>query len=601
METSLRRKFILNALIFIVAAVSLVPTFVEQINRQRPEAQAIELPEWFSSVFTTKINLGLDLQGGLRLQYTVNVQKAIRTQLHNFGLDIRERVRKISESDMPEASVEPNEFNVLVLNFPNANGLKHIEGDFLLNYPVLNRTDGTDNIVYLTYDQQEIKRISETAVKQAVDKISERVNIYGLSEPEIRRVGTSDIEIQLAGLSKDKVDEAKRLIGRTAQLYFRIVDFQSRDWVEKFRAILPKDPENESKTLVTIDGGSLRSNEKKHLLSVVRRNPSLLPKDRSIGYEKIVPEATADDIPDPYWRTVVLLNKTKIDTDGIISINLTGERVANARVDVQDNKPQVSLTFDSKGGDIFGKLTTEHTKDYMAIMMDDEVMSAPVINEPILGGRCSISLGGFNYNQMLNEAQTLVAVLRSGALKAPVELLFDTEVGPTLGAESVRAGAMSLLLGGLIVIIFMAVYYRRAGMFADIALIFNVVLILAVLAAFKATLTLPGMAAIVLTIGMAVDANVIIYERIREELALEQLPRAAIDAGYKKALWTILDANITTAIAGFVLYAYGTGPVRGFAITLLIGIGTSLFTALVITRMLFEWSTQRRKLTELSI
>ncbi len=283
--------------------------------------------------------------------------------------------------------------------------------------------------------------------------------------------------------------------------------------------------------------------------------------------------------------------------------DLTGEYITDAIVgrDEQFNRPVVSLTFDAQGGRMFGRLTTENVNRQMAIVLDGVVSSAPNINEPILGGRAQISMGGGSFNEMAAEAQGLAIVLRNGALPAPIERQFETQVGPSLGADSVRSGSFSLALSFLLVAVFMVVYYKLSGVFSIIALVCNVLFLSAALALFGATLTLPGIAGLTLTVGMAVDANVIIYERIKEELALGKTVSAALSAGYEKAMSAVLDANITTAIAGLVLMEFGSGPIRGFAITLLIGIVSSLITAIYVTRLGFGFLVDGMNVRRLSI
>jgi preprotein translocase subunit SecD len=277
---------------------------------------------------------------------------------------------------------------------------------------------------------------------------------------------------------------------------------------------------------------------------------------------------------------------------------LTGAYLTDARVqiDSQYNEPYVSIDFDKKGGQIFERVTGENVKKRLAIVLDGNVYSAPVIQERISGGKARIT-GNFT----TEEARDLAIVLRSGALPAPLILEEERSVGPSLGSESIRAGILSMIVGGIIVLIFMAVYYRKAGVIADLALVVNILLIAGGLAAFQATLTLPGMAGIILTIGMAVDANVLIFERIREELHLGKPPRASVDAGYQRATLTIMDANITTLIAALVLFQFGTGPVKGFAVTLSLGVVASLFTALILTRAIFDQLLAGRKIDRLSI
>jgi preprotein translocase subunit SecD len=265
-------------------------------------------------------------------------------------------------------------------------------------------------------------------------------------------------------------------------------------------------------------------------------------------------------------------------------------------IDTQYGEPYVSLTFDSKGARIFAKVTEENVKKRLAIVLDNRVYSAPVIQEKIPGGQARIT-GRFTDE----EARVLSIALRAGALPAPVNILEERTVGPSLGHDSIRSGLISMCIGGLMVVLFMVIYYKGAGIIADLALLMNIVLIAGGLAGFQATLTLPGIAGIILTIGMAVDANVLIFERIREELGLGKTPRAAVDAGYDRATLTILDANVTTLIAALVLFQFGTGPVKGFAVTLSLGVLSSLFTALILTRMVFDYFLTKRKIKQLSI
>jgi len=277
---------------------------------------------------------------------------------------------------------------------------------------------------------------------------------------------------------------------------------------------------------------------------------------------------------------------------------LTGNYLTDARVqiDSQYNEPYVAIKFDKKGAQLFEKITEDNVKRRLAIVLDNKVYSAPVIQERIAGGEARIT-GRFT----TEEARDLAIVLRAGALPAPVTILEERTVGPSLGTDSIRQGVLAGIVGSILVVVFMAVYYSTAGLIADLALVFNILLIMAGLAGFGATLTLPGIAGIVLTIGMAVDANVLIFERIREELRTGKSPRAAIDAGFRMSTWTILDSNITTLIAAVVLFQFGTGSVKGFAVTLSLGIISSVFSALVLTRLIFDYLTSSAKVKILHI
>ncbi len=277
---------------------------------------------------------------------------------------------------------------------------------------------------------------------------------------------------------------------------------------------------------------------------------------------------------------------------------LTGAYLTDARVqiDSQYSEPYVSLNFDKKGARLFERITEENVNKRLAIILDKTVYSAPVIQEKISGGQARIT-GNFT----AEEARDLAIILRAGALPAPVRFIEERTVGPSLGSDSINKGLISMGVGGIAVILFMIIYYKGSGLIADLALILNLILIAGGLAGFQATLTLPGIAGIILTIGMAVDANVLIFERIREEMRLGKTPHAALDAGYSRATLTILDANVTTLIAALVLFQFGTGPIKGFAVTLSLGVISSLFTALILTRSIFDYLLINRKMKKLSI
>jgi preprotein translocase subunit SecD len=320
-----------------------------------------------------------------------------------------------------------------------------------------------------------------------------------------------------------------------------------------------------------------------------------VPQDHEILFEQTSRHNDDDkETQDKIWRSYYMFRRAE----------LTGEYLTDAEVtwDSQTGRPEVSITFDSEGASLFEKVSGANVGRRMAIILDDKVSSAPTLEGRIGGGRARITLGGFSDPyQLQQEAKDLVAVLRTGALPAPLRKTFETQVGPTLGPDAVSKAKTSMIIGTLAVILFMALYYRSAGLIADIAMIFNVVYLLAMLAMLQATLTLPGIAAVVLTIGMAVDANIIIYERIREELRAGKSPRSAVDAGFGRAFWTVFDAHVTNLVAGIVLYSYGTGPIRGFAVSLMAGIVCNLFTSVWLSRAMFDWMVGRKRVATLSI
>jgi preprotein translocase subunit SecD len=277
---------------------------------------------------------------------------------------------------------------------------------------------------------------------------------------------------------------------------------------------------------------------------------------------------------------------------------LTGDLLTDARVsiDTQYNEPYVSLTFNNAGAKRFDTVTADNVGKRLAIILDGNVYSAPNINERISGGRAQIS-GNFTYE----EATDLAIILRAGALPAPVTIIQNVTVGPTLGRDSINAGVRATIIGGVLVLLFMIVYYRLSGIIANSAMILNILMLLGAMAWFNATLTLPGIAGIILTIGMGVDSNVLIFERIKEELRAGRTPRSAVNAGYDNAWWTIVDAHVTTLITAAVLFQFGSGPIKGFAVTLSLGILINLFTALVGTKLLLDILNQKFKIERLSI
>jgi preprotein translocase subunit SecD len=489
-----------------------------------------------------QINLGLDLQGGMHLVLEVDTAKAIDGQVERIMQEIRDQLRKERLRGVSLDRIEGNKIAATIQDAQIAEKfIALIKDEFDPLKSTQNVSGGTTTII-LQLPTAEAENVEKLAVDQALETIRNRIDQFGVAEPDIRRQGQRRILIQLPGI-KD-ADRAKDLIGRTALLEFKLVD--------------------DNQDVSAVENGTV-------------------PPGREILY-RVETDAESGQVS----KIPFLLKKRTL---------LTGANLTNARVDFdQFNIPFVSINFDKKGARDFERITGENVNKRLAIVLDNTVASAPVIQEKIAGGQARIT-GNFS----LEEAKDLAIVLRAGALPAPVNILEERTVGPSLGADSIRQGLISMLIGGVLVVLFMIVYYKAAGVIADVALILNIVLIAAGLAAAGATLTLPGIAGIILTIGMAVDANVIIFERIREELALGRTPRAAVDAGFDRATLTILDANVTTLIAAVVLFQFGTGPVKGFAVTLSLGVIASMFTALVLSRLIFDYILAGRKVKTLSI
>jgi preprotein translocase subunit SecD len=394
-------------------------------------------------------------------------------------------------------------------------------------------------------DKNEIRSVKDSAVKQALETIRNRIDQFGVTEPNIQRQGEDRILIQLPGLSDP--ERAKRLLKQTAMLEFKLVN--DEDSVQK-----------------ALEGR--------------------VPPENEILYEETVDKETGIVTA----RTPLLVKKRTL---------LTGDMLVDAQPQIdsaQYNRPYVSIKFNAKGAKIFKTVTTNNVGKRLAIVLDNVVKSAPVIREPIGGGRAQIE-GSFT----LEEAKDLAIVLRAGSLPAPIKILEERTVGPSLGKDSIDQGIRATVIGSLLVLLFMVFYYKLSGLIADLALVLNMVIIFAVLAGFEAALTLPGIAGIVLTLGMAVDANVLIFERIREELRAGKTIWASVDAGYAKAFSAIFDSNLTTVLAAAILFQFGTGPVKGFAVTLCVGIMASFFTAIFVTRVVFDYFVLVKKVKSVSI
>jgi len=389
----------------------------------------------------------------------------------------------------------------------------------------------------------EIQAIRTNAVVQGVETIRNRIDQFGVREPQIVAEGDDRIVVQLPGV-KDQ-QRAIELVGKTALLEFKLVD----------------------------EGASLDEALKGNV-----------PEDAQVLYQK-----SMDSQSGRVTKTPILVKKRAL---------LTGDTIKTAKVNFgnQAGGAHVSISFDTRGAKVFDRVTAENVKRRLAIVLDDTVYSAPVIQERISGGEAQIT-GNFTPE----EASDLAIVLRAGSLPAPVKVIQNVSIGPSLGQDSIRKGVRAAMIGALLVVAFMAFYYRFAGMVADFALVFNILFLLAGMAAFSATLTLPGIAGIILAIGLAVDSNVLIFERIREEVRSKKTVRAAIDAGYDKAFYTVVDSHVTTLITALILFQFGTGPIKGFAVSLSMGVAINLFTALVCTKVVFDYLNARKPMQALSI
>ncbi len=474
-----------------------------------------------------QLSLGLDLQGGSHLLLEVKVDSVLRERSEALVDTVRLTLRK--------ARIRYSGLGIDGLS--TAVTIKD-EEDIERARELLKKIDkeleitiSDDGQIKLDMTEQTIRERRTAAIEQSIEIVRRRIDETGVREPTIQRQGEDRILVQLPGV--DDPERVKRLLGKTAKLTFHLVDERANT------------PLN-----ARVSPGSIQ-----------------LP--------------SADEV-DVNGRPRIYTLKKRV--------MISGDTLVDSQPTFQDNQPVVSFRFDTVGGKLFGRATTENVGKLFAIVLDGKVISAPVIREPILGGSGVIS-GRFS----VQGAQDLSLLLRAGALPAPLTILEERSVGPGLGADSIAAGKIASMIGMALVIGFMVLIYGQFGLMADVALLINIILIGASLSLLQATLTLPGIAGIVLTIGMAVDANVLVFERIREEVRAGRTPISSIDAGYSRAITTIIDANVTTLIAAILLYQFGSGPVRGFAVTLAIGIVTSLFTAIMLTRlMVATWLRKTR-------
>ena len=494
-------------------------------------------PSWWPSAVSQPMNLGLDLKGGIHLVLDVDVDKAVERNVEEDTDTVR---RVLRENKILYRQIDAKGTSLLV-KIKNADERATAEKELKKALPGYTFAGELESFE-LTISESEAKEIRKFAVEQSIEVVRNRIDALGTTEPVIVKQGDTRILVQIPGYEDSA--RAKSLIGRTALLEFKLVD------------------------------------EKGDLDKALAGR---IPLGDIIVYGK------AENRGGQMVRQPYLLKKRT---------ELSGSEVSDARVSIDSryNEYAVTLKFNNKGARRFDKLTEAHVGERFAIILEGVVQSAPVIRERISGGTAQIT-GSFTSQ----DARDLAIVLRAGALPAPVKVVEERSIGPSLGQDSVDQGLNSIIYGCIAVLIFMVVYYRMFGLVANVALVFNMLLIAAVMSMLGATLTLPGIAGIVLTIGMAVDANVLIFERIREELRLGKTRLAAIDGGYDKALSTIVDANITTLIAALVLFQFGSGPVKGFAITLSVGILASMFTAIMVTRAIVAHTVEKSGSKELSI
>jgi len=550
MIKDLRIRFGIIAVVVLVSLAYLMPTLIVKDERTLPDwwAEGFKLGNDQVKLLPSKtLHLGLDLKGGMHLLLGVDLDEALANSLDRFAAEVE---GYMDDEGIAYESTKRNgeELVIILTNTEDEYDLKEYITE---RYRILTITgsrtleDGGMELRY-AYREKDLSEFKDRTVEQTLETIRNRVNELGLTEPEIVRQGEYDILVQLPGVSD--MEGAKELIRKVALLEFKLVV------------------------------------EDDEMLSEALKGNT--PEGTELVYEKVKDRETGEIIEEvPYLVEEETQMTGEVITDAVIAFDSS-----------KGGQPYVHIEFDRRGEAIFEKVSGDNVGRRLAIILDNTVYSAPVIKSRITGGAAIIE-GSFP----VDEAKELAIVLRAGALPATLTLLEERTVGPSLGADSIRKGFLATLVGSALVVLFMAMYYGASGLVADLALFLNMIIILGIMSAFQATLTLPGIAGIALTIGMAVDANVLVFERVREELRLGKTPRAAIEGGYSKAFLTILDANVTTLIAALVLFQFGTGPVKGFAITLSVGILTSLFTAIFVSRTVFDFVMSRFRIKRLSV
>ncbi|WP_449244651.1 protein translocase subunit SecD [Desulfobacca acetoxidans] len=554
MLKKIRLKFLLLFVLTIASIILMLPSVTPH------------LPDWYKQyIWKEGFRLGLDLKGGMHLILQVDMDQAVQNNLTIQGQDLKELAEKRGldlQVGLPHAGV----LTANLVKADEQSAFNQLVKEEFSQLEVKGSTRQGSGVVYtLALRPQVVTELQDNTRSQSLEVIRNRIDQFGVTEPVIVPQGDDQIVVQLPGLQDPQ--RAMDLIGQTAQLEFKLVDDSHGLNLEEL-----------------IDEASARGRLKP---GYTREELNLalagkLPPDTEVYIEKSIDRATGS-----IKRIPLLVQKKAL---------MTGAAVKSAAVRIGDyNEPYVSVDFSSSGARQFGQITGANVNRRLAIILDGVVRSAPTIKERIGGGKAQIT-GAYTSE----EAHDLAIVLRAGALPASVRIVQNITVGPTLGLDSIHKGVVAGVIGTFLVIGFMIFYYRLSGLVANYALILNIIMLLGALSLVHATLTLPGIAGIILSIGMAVDSNVLIYERMREEFHAGKPLKAGVDGGYDKAFLTIVDSHVTTLITAVALFLFGTGPIRGFAVTLSVGVILNLFTALFGTRVVYDYLIFKRWLTNLS-
>ncbi len=614
-------KIALLAFFFALSAWYLYPTarnyFIQQrINGLEEQERAEYERENLQTIRNVKedaLKLGLDLQGGMHVTMEVRTDALIR----ELATDVDQTFEEVLAAARVLSDETGNSIiDAFVVEFERRDPDARLSRYFRDSDAGITRRSTNAEVSQYLLDQ------ADNAINRAISIIRDRVDRYGVTEPSIQKQGTRRVVVELPGI--DDPERVRNLLRGTARLEFHLMA-EPEELLRSLQQVIAyydiqadttgTTVEEEGEADAEADSAAVDTN----LFDDPEAGPTnpllevMQPLGQGVVFGLVSEQDTArvsELLSVPAVREALPIgvdllyeaNPVGLTEDGLEmyyllgvrdQIELSGEVITSARVDFDElNLPEVTMVMNSEGSRTWARLTGANVDKNIAIVLDGVVYSYPTVINRIVGGRSSIT--GLDSRE---EAQDIVTVLMSGALPAPVDIVEERTVGPSLGRASIRAGFISIMVGLGLVAIFMIFYYRTAGLVADLALLFNIIFIFGILAAFNATLTLPGIAGIVLTIGMAVDANVLIFERIREERATGKTLKAAIDAGYSKAFSAIFDANVTTFFVGAILYSFGVGPIQGFAVTLMAGILSSLFTAIIVSRIVFDYMVVKRRMS----
>jgi len=587
-------------------------------------------PPWLQRTIRARINLGLDIRGGARLSYEVQIGAAVAQRRDRSIESIREQLARDFSLHSGEGRLTEEAANrlgrrvnvhrteidnrELTITFTNPSDVGRVSRSFLSERGLFERSR-TGGTIIAALRTEEVESLEQSAVQEAVRRIENRIDELAVKETSITARGET-IVVEVPGSDRAYFDQIRDIIRRTARLEFRMCA-DSSDALDRFAqggeaaSRVPQgitvDREGGVSAGQHADGSTVTANpvffsaRGPEGLRQLREFIRTIRADVSDTYDLIIGEDERESrrrradvpVPDKIWRTYLVQHIAHVTGDQIHS--------ADVQIRQETNEPYVAMNFKPDGTRAFAQVTRDNVRRRFAIVLDERVMSAPVINEPITNGSASITLGSGDMRTRLREANELMVVLRAGSLPAPLSEGTMDFVGPTLGRDNIRKAVLAAGAGILLVMVFMGLWFSWGGMIANAAVILNLMLQLAAIALLGATVTLPGFAGLALTVGMAVDSNVLINERIKEEIRAGKSMRAAVDAGYDNAFRAIFDGHVTTFISGVVLLQYGTGPIKGFAVMLLIGIVANLFTGVFATRVVFDWLVRGMRVKRLSL